>query len=66
MSQKKAEKKYTAEKLLGSKALAGYQKDFAKVILGNGTYTIQEAKAALDKVLTPGKSGEKKGDGANA
>ena len=32
MSKKKSEKRYPAEALLKSKALSGYQKDFAKVI----------------------------------
>lgn len=43
--------RYTREKLLASKALSGYQKDFAAVILTNETYTLSEAKAALDAVL---------------
>lgn len=46
--------RYTREKLLASKALSGYQKDFAAVILTNGTYTLNEAKAALDAVLKKG------------
>jgi hypothetical protein len=46
--------KYTREKLLASKALSGYQKDFAAVILTNETYTLSEAKAALDAVLKKG------------
>jgi hypothetical protein len=46
--------KYTREKLLASKALSGYQKDFASVILTNETYTLSEAKAALDAVLKKG------------
>jgi hypothetical protein len=43
--------RYTREALLNSKALCGYQKDFAAVILTNDTYTLSEAKAALDAVL---------------
>ena len=43
--------KYTREKLLKSKALGEYQQDFAAVILVNDSYTINEAKAALDAVL---------------
>jgi hypothetical protein len=43
--------RYTREKLLASKALSGYQKDFAAVILTNETYTLSEAKAALDAAL---------------
>jgi hypothetical protein len=46
--------RYTREKLLASKALSGYQKDFAAVILTNETYTLSEAKAALDAVLKKG------------
>jgi hypothetical protein len=37
--------------LLKSEALGDYQKDFAAVILTKETYTIAEAKAALDAVL---------------
>lgn len=48
---KTTEKKYPTEKLLKSKALSGYQLDFAKVILTEPEYTIEGAKAALDKVL---------------
>jgi hypothetical protein len=40
--------------LLRSKALAGYQKDFARVILTAPEYTVKEAKAALDAVLKKG------------
>jgi hypothetical protein len=40
--------------LLRSKALAGYQKDFARVILTAPEYTVEEAKAALDAVLKKG------------
>lgn len=42
---------YPASVLLKSKALADYQKDFAKVILGDGEYTVEGAKAALDAEL---------------
>ena len=45
------EKKYPTQKLLRSRHLAGYQRDFAKVILTEPAYTISEAKAVLDKVL---------------
>lgn len=44
-------KKYPTAKLLKSKALSGYQQDFAKVILTKAEYTLEEAKAALDKAL---------------
>lgn len=46
--------KYTRERLLRSKALAGYQPDFAAVILTKKEYTIEEAKAALDTALRKG------------
>ena len=46
--------RYSTEKLLRSKSLAGYQKDFARVILTKPEYTIEEAKAALDAVLKKG------------
>lgn len=46
--------KYTRERLLRSKALAGYQPDFAAVILDKEEYTIEEAKAALDTALRKG------------
>lgn len=56
MSKSKSHKdetdiKYTREMLLKSEALGDYQKDFAAVILTKETYTIDEAKAALDAVL---------------
>ena len=48
---KNPEAGYQTERLLKSKALAGYQKDFAKVILTKPEYTLEEARAALDAVL---------------
>ncbi len=51
---KKAENniiRYSTEKLLKSKALRGYQPDFAKVILTKPEYSIEEARAALDAEL---------------
>ena len=67
MSRKKNEKRYPAEVLLESRAMSGYQKDFAKVILANKEYTVQEAIEALDKVLKPSeKNEEEKGDVAEA
>ncbi len=45
------EKKYPTQKLLKSRHLADYQRDFAKVILTGPEYTISEARAVLDKVL---------------
>jgi hypothetical protein len=46
--------KYTRERLLTSKALKEYQRDFATVILTDKEYTINEAKAVLDAVLKKG------------
>lgn len=46
-----AEKRYATKRLLKSKALAGYQKDFARVILKEPFYSVQEAKDILDKAL---------------
>ena len=52
--QPKEEKKYLTSKLLKSRHLEGYQRDFAKVILTEPEYTISEAKAVLDRVLKGG------------
>lgn len=49
--QPKEEKKYLTSELLKSKYLAGYQRDFAKVILTEPEYTVSEARAVLDRVL---------------
>lgn len=66
-TSQRGKKRYPAAKLLKSKALSGYQRDFAKVILGNKEYTVQEAKELLDNVLNPGAdTGEEKGEEANA
>lgn len=46
--------KYTRERLLNSKALKEYQRDFAAVILTDKEYTINEAKAVLDAALKKG------------
>ena len=59
MSRKKNEKRYPAEALLRSRVLSGYQKDFARVILANKEYTVQEAIEALDKVLKLSEKNEK-------
>lgn len=52
---KAANRKYPTERLLRSSHLAGYQKDFARVVLTEPFYTISEAKAALDMALKGGK-----------
>lgn len=59
MSRKKNEKRYPAEVLLRSRVLSGYQKDFAKVILADKEYTVQEAIEALDKMMKPNEKNEK-------
>lgn len=46
---KENEKTYPTGTLLESRALAGYQKDFARAVLTRPAYTLQEAKAVLDK-----------------
>ena len=51
MSHKKEVQKYPTSKLLKSKHLAGYQRDFARVILTEPEYTIEEAKQLLDEKL---------------
>lgn len=54
MSKSKAtdhDVKYVTEWLIRSKALAGYQQDFVRVILTKPEYTIAEAKAAIEAVL---------------
>lgn len=50
----KTEKNYPTESLLKSKALAGYQPDFARSILTKPAYSIREAQEALDKYLKGG------------
>lgn len=52
----KAEKNYPTEALLKSKALAGYQADFARTLLTKPAYSIREAKEILDKYLKGGKT----------
>ncbi|MCI9472951.1 MAG: hypothetical protein HFF31_02975 [Flavonifractor sp.] len=45
------------EQLLRSKALAGYQKDFASVLLPGPEYTVEEARSILDQFFK--KAGER-------
>ncbi|MDE7261884.1 MAG: hypothetical protein K2N78_07505 [Oscillospiraceae bacterium] len=52
----KAEKTYPTADLLRSKALAGYQQDFARSILTKPAYSVREAKEVLDKYLKGGKA----------
>lgn len=54
---KPAEERYPTAELLASKKLAetaGYQRDFAKVLLTKPEYTLQEAKAVLDQFFNRG------------
>lgn len=46
--------RYPTAQLLESKALAGYQRDFARVLLTEPDYTIQEAKSVLEKFFRGG------------
>lgn len=49
MAPNKTPIKYKTESLLASKALAGYQQDFARVLLPDPEYALEEAKEILDK-----------------
>lgn len=54
---KPAEERYPTAELLASRKLAetaGYQRDFAKVLLTKPEYTLQEAEAILDKFFNGG------------
>lgn len=55
-TKNKTEKTYPTEALLNSKALAGYQPDFARALLTRSAYTVREAKDVLDKYLKGGRS----------
>ena len=55
-TKKQTENSYPTESLLSSKALAGYQPDFARAILTKPAYTVREAKDVLDKYLKGGKT----------
>ena len=55
-SETKPEKTYPTESLLHSKALAGYQPDFARSILTKPAYSVREAKEILDNYLKGGKT----------
>lgn len=46
--------RYPTSQLLSSGALSGYQRDFAGVLLTKPEYSIQEAKAVLDKFFKGG------------
>ena len=53
---KKPEKTYPRSALLKSKALSGYQRDFAAALRTKPAYTLREAKAVLDKYSKGGKT----------
>jgi hypothetical protein len=57
-SKEKDEKKIPTQSLIKSGVLEGYQIDFVGAILTKEEYTVEEAKAALDKVLKPSKGKE--------
>lgn len=49
MPNKKIPVKYKTESLLKSKAFASYQQDFARALLPDPEYSMEEAKDILDK-----------------
>lgn len=51
---KLAQVRHPTGELLASKALSGYQRDFAKALLTRPEYTLQEARAVLDKFFKGG------------
>ena len=53
-SKNTASPKYPTDKLLRSRALAGYQLDFAAAILTESEYTIEEAQRVLNEALRKG------------
>ncbi|MBQ1293530.1 MAG: hypothetical protein IIY21_05800 [Clostridiales bacterium] len=57
-SKEKDEKKIPTQSLIKSGVLEGYQIDFVGAILTKDEYTVEEAKAALNKVLKPSKGKE--------
>lgn len=48
-SEKNEAVKYKTKALLNSKALGGYQPDFAKALLTEPEYTLSEAQAVLNR-----------------
>ncbi|MFR3729172.1 hypothetical protein [Lacrimispora sp.] len=49
MAAKKEPMKYKTESLLKSKGFVDYQQDFARVLLPDSEYTIDEAKKILNQ-----------------
>ncbi len=52
---KNSEIKYTRDRLLTSKALSCYQRDFVAAILTDEEYTLSEAKALIEAALKEGR-----------
>lgn len=46
--------RHPTAQLLNSRALSGYRRDFAAALLTGPEYTLQEAKAILDKFFKGG------------
>ncbi|WP_313583349.1 hypothetical protein [Lacrimispora sp.] len=55
MANKKTSTKYKTESLLKSKAFERYQQDFARALLPEPEYTVEEAKELLNKFFKEGK-----------
>ena len=51
---RRTEKSKPTDKLLRSRHLAGYQRDFARVVLKEPAYTLSGAKEALERALKGG------------
>lgn len=49
----KPQPRYTREALISSKLFSAYQQDFLRAILTKETYTIAEARKALQKYYEP-------------
>lgn len=50
-NHEKNEPKFSRDALIASKALACYQRDFVGVVLTKSEYTLEEAKAEIEKAL---------------
>ena len=51
MSKSEKEVKYSTKKVLESKELSKYQRDFAKVVLTESEYTLDEAVKEIENKL---------------
>lgn len=54
MTQDKPAVRYPTEQLLTSRALSGFQPDFARAVLTGPEYTVEEALDALNKFFKGG------------